>query len=69
MMVILSIIYGYIFLSYGSKYNEKYEKISSKVPEYYEKTIDVVKIDGHGTKEEVYQRIKDVIQESINQVR
>ncbi len=48
---------------------EKYEKISSKVPEYYEKTIDVVKIDGHGTKEEVYQRIKDVIQESINQVR
>ncbi len=48
---------------------EKYEKISSKVPKYYEKTIDVVKIDGHGTKEEVYQRIKDVIQESINQVR
>ncbi len=48
---------------------EKYEKVSSKVPEYYNKTVDVVKIDGHGTKEEVYQRIKDVIQESISQIR
>ncbi len=48
---------------------EGYEKVSAKVPEYYEKKLDVVKVDGIGTKEEVYQRLKDAILEAVNRLR
>ncbi len=48
---------------------EKYERISAKVPNYYDKNIEVVKIDGHGSREEVYERIRNVIQNAILKLR
>lgn len=48
---------------------EGYENVSSKVPEYYNKKLDVVKVDGTGTKEEVYQKIKAVIQDAVIRLR
>jgi adenylate kinase len=48
---------------------EGYEKVSAKVPEYYEKKLDVVKVDGNGTKEEVYERLKSVILNAVNRLR
>lgn len=48
---------------------EGYENLSSHVPKYYEKTLNVVKVDGHGTKEEVYQRLRKVIKESFSRSR
>jgi adenylate kinase len=43
---------------------EGYENISSHVPEYYNKRLNVVSIDGAGSKEEVYQRLKKAIEDA-----
>ena len=48
---------------------EGYEEISAKVPEYYHKKLNVVKVDGLGTLEEVYQRLKDVIEDAVIRLR
>ena len=48
---------------------EGYENVSAHVPEYYNKTLDVVKVDGLGTKEEVYQRLKTVIEDAVIRLR
>ncbi len=48
---------------------EEYENISAKVPEYYKKKMDVVKVDGFGTKEEVYSRLKSTIEDAIIRLR
>jgi len=48
---------------------EGYEEISSHVPEYYNKKLDVVKVDGIGSKEEVYKRLKAVIEDAIIRLR
>ena len=48
---------------------EGYENISAHVPEYYNKKLDVVKVNGKGTKEEVYARLKAVIEDSVNRLR
>ncbi len=43
---------------------EGYENISSHVPEYYNKKLNVVSIDGSGSKEDVYQRLKEAIEDA-----
>ena len=43
---------------------EGYENISSHVPEYYNKRLNVVSVDGLGSKEEVYQRLKEAIEDA-----
>ena len=43
---------------------EGYENISSHVPEYYNKKLNVVSVDGLGSKEEVYQRLKEAIEDA-----
>lgn len=43
---------------------EGYENISSHVPEYYNKRLNVVSIDGLGSKEDVYQRLKKAIEDA-----
>ena len=48
---------------------EGYETISAHVPEYYKKKLDVVKVNGHGTKEEVYQRLRHVIEDAVIRLR
>ena len=48
---------------------EGYEDISSHVPEYYKKKIPVVKVDGIGSNEEVYKRLKAVIADAIIRLR
>ena len=48
---------------------EEYENISAKVPEYYKKKMDVVKIDGFGTKDEVYARLKATLEDAIIRLR
>jgi len=48
---------------------EGYEDISAKVPEYYEKKVNVVKVDGLGTLDEVYQRLKEVIEDAVIRLR
>ncbi len=48
---------------------EGYENISSHVPEYYNKTLNVVKVDGLGTKKEVYKRLRDVIEDAVIRLR
>ena len=48
---------------------EGYEDISSHVPEYYKKKLDVVTVDGIGTKEEVYERLKAVIEDAVIRLR
>ncbi len=48
---------------------EEYENISAKVPEYYKKKMDVVRVDGVGSKEEVYSRLKTAIEDAIIRLR
>jgi len=48
---------------------EEYENISAKVPEYYKKKMDVVRINGVGTKDEVYSRLKASIEDAIIRLR
>lgn len=43
---------------------EGYENISSHVPEYYNKRLNVVSVDGVGSKEDVYQRLKEAIEDA-----
>ncbi|MCD6543261.1 MAG: adenylate kinase [Flavobacteriaceae bacterium] len=43
---------------------EGYENISSHVPQYYNKKLNVVSIDGSGSKEDVYQRLKEAIEDA-----
>jgi len=48
---------------------EGYENVSAHVPKYYNKKLDVVKVDGIGTKEEVYERLKAVIEDAVIRLR
>lgn len=48
---------------------EGYETVSSHVPNYYEKKLNVVRVDGNGTKEEVYQKLKEVIEDAVIRLR
>ena len=48
---------------------EEYENISAKVPKYYEKKKRVAVVDGKGNTEEVYQRLKDTIEDAIKRLR
>jgi len=48
---------------------EEYENISANVPKYYKDKKDVKAVDGMGTTEEVYQRLKDTLSNSITRLR
>ncbi len=48
---------------------EEYEDISARVPEYYRQKREVITVDGIGTKQEVYLRLKNTIEREIIRLR
>jgi len=48
---------------------EEYENITANVPDYYEKKRDVITVDGVGDKEDVYNRLRETIENYITRLR